>query len=86
MFRAILGVIGVVGAAYGILHEAFRNIHWDSLAALVHDHKGALAIESALNAVDGTNAAAAGVVILISIVILGWPARRRQEMTLGPIQ
>ncbi len=83
--RAIVGIIGVVVAVCPLLHETFANVCWQTVAALVNDRKGAMALESVLNSVNTTGAVIGGMVLLISIILLSWPAHRHQDLPTTPV-
>ncbi len=79
--RALLGSSGLLLGLYPMLHASLRHMRWDRVAALVQADNVGMAIEMVLDTVVVEVAVVAGLMFLVSIVLLVWPARRPAEPT-----
>jgi len=66
------------------LSESLEDIQWDRVAAFVNGDQVGRAIEMILDTVDVQLAALAGAALLVSIVVLVWPARSERERQAQP--
>jgi TM2 domain-containing membrane protein YozV len=89
MVRAVLGTAGLV-AAVTILGAASRIwfLGWEKIATLAQAEKFAEAADVFLNSWEIAGVIAAGVVFLVAILLLAWPASQRrllrQQMPMMP--
>lgn len=75
MVRVILGM-GGLAAALAVLNETFRWINWYEIARMIDNDEVGPAIEAFLDAVSNRGAIVAGILLLMSIIVLSWPPRR----------
>jgi hypothetical protein len=78
----IRGAIGVAGllALTAIVHSAFSSTTaWVEISPLVAQRQFPVAVDTFLNHWAGDQVFAAGLVLLISIVLLAWPPRLRES-------
>jgi hypothetical protein len=78
--RAVLGPVAI-GAALAAFADATSRIQWATVSTLVQAERIGPAIDSALGAIDGEGAIISAVLLLISIVLLFWPAKRPQAIS-----
>jgi hypothetical protein len=78
--RATLGIAGHV-VALKALYDAFAPVDWFKINALVSDEAPGAALDLLMNAVNMRMLAIAGIVSLVSILMLAWPPRRFSALT-----
>jgi hypothetical protein len=79
MIRSALGSFGLL-LAMSTLANSLGAVSWETIARLTEAKQGGLAMENFFNSTNGETAAIAAVCLLVSIIILAWPPRRRFEM------
>ena len=83
MVRAVL-CVGMLAGALNALSESLRNINWYMIARTVENDQVGPAIEAFLGAIHDPTAAIAGVLLLLSIILLAWPPRRIDHVQSSP--
>ena len=78
MIRTVLGLAGFV-AAFLVFSDAMSGYRFQEVVDLLNSQQIGPAFEKLLASIDG-EAIFAGVLFLLSVVILAWPARRRQAI------
>ncbi len=77
--RAVLGSVAI-GVGLTALSDAARRISWSTVSSLVEADRIGPAIDAALGAINEEMAMMSAVLLLISIVLLFWPAKRPQAV------
>ncbi len=77
MARAALGAFGLLFAVCPTLQEALEGIKWDLVAPRMNNEDVGEAIDLMLGGVDQRTALIAGILFLVSIMVLVWPRRRQ---------
>ncbi|HPD30632.1 MAG TPA: protein kinase [Phycisphaerae bacterium] len=75
--RAVLGAVAI-GVSLAAFADATSRIQWATVSTLLQAERIGPAIDAALGAIDKEGATISAVLLLISIVLLFWPADRRQ--------
>lgn len=75
--RAVLGPVAI-GVGLAAFADATSRIQWATVSTLVQAERIGPAIDAALGAIDGEGAMISAVLLLISLVLLFWPAKRPQ--------
>ncbi|TKJ36485.1 MAG: hypothetical protein CEE38_11775 [Planctomycetes bacterium B3_Pla] len=78
VIRTVLGLAGFV-SAFLVFSDAMSGYHFQEVVDLLNAQQIGPAFERLLGSTDG-EAIFAGVLFLLSVVILAWPARRRQAI------
>ncbi|MGQ9649087.1 MAG: serine/threonine-protein kinase [Phycisphaerae bacterium] len=78
--RAVLGPVAI-GVGLAAFADATSRIQWATVSTLVQAERIGPAIDAALGAIDGEGAIISAVLLLISIVLLFWPAKRPQAIS-----
>ncbi len=78
MIRTVLGLAGFV-LAFLVFSDAMSRYLFQEVVDLLNSQQIGPAFEKLLGSIDG-EAIFAGVLFLLSVVILAWPARRRQAI------
>lgn len=78
--RAVLGAVAI-GAALAAFADATNRIQWATVSTLAQAERIGPAIDAALGAIDEEEAIISAVLLLISIVLLFWPAKRPQAIS-----
>jgi len=80
MMRVVLGASGLA-ATLAALRYALDRIDWWKIGALVNGEQPGPAVEVFLDRVDNQSAVLAGILLLVSIILLAWPPRRSDSPT-----
>lgn len=73
--RAVLGSFGILFALVPVLRESLRSIRWDLVAPLITGDQVGPGVEMILDEINLRGTCTAGIILLISIAMLAWPAR-----------
>jgi hypothetical protein len=84
MFRGVLGATGLLVAMWPLALTVQRHVSWPQIGTMISQKQYDGAAETFLNSFQTPQAVFAGVIFLLSIMILAWPARNRNRAASAP--